>query len=366
MTKVTIQEYAISEFRGDFPEIPTAEGVDLDALRAQDSDLMMVSLPIIPKIGATSRNGLLYDDALADSIVQQINSKRPEAIFGHLKDEERSTAYPEPAAIWVGAKKDGNQVWAKAVITDPTAKNRIRRLKATGGQIATSIYGKGAYEPTATKGVRRLASFDLESLDFAPPARAALQNGAHPVITAETTQENPDMDKQTIIAELTVGDIPASLRDQIIAEAGQRNSQATRIAELQQQVEDTTALLTTAQETIAEFQRAKFEAGIDSRVAELTNWQVRGEEAQKKLAAFRRTLKARIVAELGDDRDETTVAETVQTVWTDLEPLAETLRDGLAGPAAVIGGKGRSVTDRAAWRDELVAKAGQLRAQYGI
>lgn len=174
------------------------------------------------------------------------------------------------------------------------------------------------------------------------------------------------MNRDQIIAELTAGDIPQALREQIIAEAGQQSRQATRIAELQQQVDDTNALLTTAQETIAEYQRERFEAGIDTRVKELTNWSVRGEEAEKKLAAFRRTLKARIVAELGDARDADTVSETVQTVWTDLEPLAETLRDSLAGPAAVIGGKSRKVTDRAAWRDELVAKAGELRTQYGI
>lgn len=362
----TIQEYAVSEFRGSFPDIPTAAGVDMEALKATDSDPFFVSLPIVPKVGATSRNGLLYDESLADSIVAQINAKRPEGIFGHLRDDERSTAFPEPAAIWIGAARAGDQVWAKAYVPAGPARDRLKRLKATGGQIATSIYGKGAYEPTATKGVRRLASFDLESLDFAPPARAALQNGAHPVITAETTQENPDMNRDQIIAELTAGDIPQALREQIIAEAGQQSRQATRIAELQQQVDDTNALLTTAQETIAEYQRERFEAGIDTRVAELTNWPVRGEEAEKKLAAFRRTLRARIIAELGDARDADTVSETVQTVWTDLEPLAETLRDSLAGPAAVIGGKSRKVTDRAAWRDELAAKAGELRSQYGI
>lgn len=339
MSKVTIQEYAVSEFRGNFPDIPTAAGVDLEALRAQDDDLMFVNLPIVPKIGATSRNGLLYDDALADSIVAQINAKRPEGIFGHLKDEDRSTAFPEPAAIWVGATKRDGAVWAKAVITDPAAKARIRRLKATGGQIATSIYGKGAYEPTQTKGVRRLKDFDLESLDFAPPARAALANGAYPVITAETKQENPDMNRDQIIAELTAGDIPAAIRDQIIAEHGQRNSQAATIAELQQQVSDRDALVTELQTTVAQFQRKAFETALDARIAELTNWQVRGEEAQKKLDAFRRTLRARVVSELGDDRDEEAIKETVQAVWDDLEPLAETLRDNLAGPAAVISSK---------------------------
>lgn len=364
MSKQIVHEYVIAEFRGNFPDIPTAPGVDMDALRAQDPDPVFVSLPIIPKVGATSRNGLLYDDALADSIVAQINEKRPEGIFGHLRDDERSTAFPEPAAIWIGAKKEGSQVWAKALIASPAAKERIKRLKATGGQIATSIYGKGAYEATQSKGVRRLTSFDLESLDFAPPARAALQNGAYPVITAETTQGDPDMDKAQIIAELTAGDIPASLREQIIAEHGQRNAGNARIAELEQQVSDTNALLATAQETIAEFRKAKFETDISERVKKLTNWAVKGEEAEQKLERFRSTLQARIVSELGDERDEETVSETVQAAWDFLEPLAETLRDSLAGPAAVIRSKvapkGRVALDTS---PEAVAAA---RREWGL
>lgn len=363
MSRTTIQEYVIGEFRGTFPDVPLAAGVDMAALRAQDDDPLFVTLPIVPKIGMTSRNGLLYDEALTNSIVQQINDKRPEAIFGHLKDEERSTSYPEPAAHWVGATVADGKAWAKAYIPPGASRDRIKRLKATGGQIATSIYGKGAYEATATQGVRRLKNFDLESLDFAPPARAALANGAYPVITAETTQENPDMTRDELIAELTAGDIPQALRDTIIAEHGQRNSQATRIAELQQQLDDTGALLTEAQSTIAEFRQRAFESALDGRIAELTNWQVRGEEAQKKLDAFRRTLRARVVAELGDARDEETIKETVVEVWGDLEPLAETLRDSLAGPAAIIRSK---VVGKRRELDESASAVAKARHEWGI
>lgn len=363
MSKQAIIEYTIGEFRGNFPDVPVAAGVDMDALRTNDPDPMFVVLPIVPQIGMTSRNGLLYDEALTQSIVQQINTKRPEAIFGHLKDDERSTSYPEPAAHWVGATIADGKAWAKAYVPPGPSRDRIRRLKATGGQIATSIYGKGAYEPTQTKGVRRLKDFDLESLDFAPPARAALANGAYPVITAETTQENPDMNRDQIIAELTAGDIPAAIRDQIIAEHGQRNSQAATIAELQQQVSDRDALVTELQTTVAQFQRKAFETALDARIAELTNWQVRGEEAQKKLDAFRRTLRARVVSELGDSRDEEAVKETVQAVWEDLEPLAETLRDNLAGPAAVISSKLRSKRRELDTSPEAVQAA---RSAWGI
>lgn len=324
MSKEAVQEYTIGEFRGTFPDVPTAAGVDLDALRAHDSDLMMVTVPIIPQIGATSRNGLLYDEALAASIVAQINEKRPDGIWGHLKEEERSTAFPEPAATWVGALKVDNAVWAKALINGP-AKERIRRLKATGGQIATSIYGKGDFEPVS-QGVRRLKNFDLESLDFAPPARAALRNGTQPIVTAELEieQETVEMDRNQIISELTVADIPAPLREQIVAE-------------LRQAVSDRDVLVSELQTTVSEYRRREFSTAVKAKVAALTNWPVTEAAAVAKLDAFRRTLESRIVAELAGDA---TKLETVaETVWGDLQPLAETVRDALAGPAAVVTSK---------------------------
>ena len=364
MSQEIVREYEVGEFRGSFPDVPTAAGVDMEALKAGDADPMLVTLPIVPAFGAVSRNGLLYDAQLIDSIVAQINDKRPDGIFGHLKDEDRSTAFPEPAVHWVGATVADGKAWAKGYIPPGAARDRVKRLKATGGQIATSIYGKGSYEPTATKGVRRLASFDLESLDFAPPARAALGNGAYPHVTAELAQENPDiMDKAQIIAELTLSDIPAAIRDQIVAEAQQRSTATQTIAELQQAVADRDTLLQTAQQTVAEYQRQRFSDSLDTRVADLTNWSVKGEEAQKKLDSFRRTLRARITQELGEERDAERVAETVTAVWADLEPLAETLRDSLAGPAAVVGGKGKGNDN---WRDELVKNAKELRVAAGI
>ncbi len=323
-----ILEYAVSEFRGSFPDVPTAAGVDMDALRAQE-DPMFITIPIIPQIGATSRNGLLYDEALAASIVAQINEKRPDGIWGHLKEEERSTAFPEPAATWIGAIRDGDTVWAKAILSGP-AKERIRRLKATGGQIATSIYGKGDFEPVS-QGVRRLKNFDLESLDFAPPARAALRNGSQPNVTAEFQQENPDMDRNQIISELTVGDLPAALREQVIAPV------SATVAELRQAVTDRDVLVTELQTTVSEFRRREFAQAVKAKVAALTAWNVTDAANLTKLDAFRRTLESRIVAELAGDASQLeTVAETV---WGDLQPLAETVRDALAGPAAVVSSK---------------------------
>lgn len=335
-------EYAIGEFKGDFPNVPISAGVNMDELKLLDPEPLFVTLPVIPKAGAVSRNGLLYDDDLISSVESQINDKRPGGTWGHLKEEERSTAYPIPHAMWVGAKRVGESLWAKAYVAPGPQREHIKRLRAVNGKIATSIYGQGSYEATGDKGVRRLRNFSLESLDFAPPERAALQYGADPIVTSEMEQENPDMNKEQIIAELTVGDIPAAIREQLVAE-------------FRTQVQDRDTLIAQLQTTVAEFRRQQTESAIDAKVAELTAWQVTGDAAKAKLEAFRRTLRSRLVAELAGDASKLdTVAETV---WADLQPLAETVRDALAGPPAIVAGKGRGAIPKFEDTPEARAKA---------
>lgn len=356
-----IQEYVVSEFRGNFPDIPVAPGVDLAELRSLDADPFFVTLPIVPRVGAVSKNGLLYDEALVSSVERQINTKRPGGIFGHLKDEDRGTAYPIPEGMWVGAKRDGDQLWAKAYIPPGAARDHIRRLKAVGGQISTSIYGKGKYEATETKGVRRLLDFDLESLDFAPPQRAALGHGAVPNVTSEFEKEGPTMDRNQIIAELTAADIPATIREQIVRDAQAQSNTAQTISELRTQVSDRDAMVAELQTTVAEFRRREFDGAIDARVAELTNWKITGDAAKAKLDSFRRTLRSRIVSELGTapggSPDADKIKTVIETVWADLQPLAETVRDALAGPPAIVGSKVRTAQPEFTDTPEARAKA---------
>jgi hypothetical protein len=358
-----ITEFVVSEFRGNFPDIPVAPGVDLAELRAMDSDPFFVSLPIVPRVGAVSKNGLLYDEALVSSVEQQINTKRPGGIFGHLKDEDRGTAYPIPSGMWVGAKRDGDQLWAKAYIPPGAARDHIRRLKAVGGQISTSIYGKGKYEDTGTKGVRRLLDFDLESLDFAPPQRAALGHGAVPNVTSEFEQENPGMTKEELLKSLTLADVPANIREQIVSDAQAQSSATQTVAELRTQVSDRDTLITELQTSVAEFRRREFDGAIDTRVAELTNWKITGDAAKAKLDSFRRTLRSRIVSELGAERDADKIKTVIETVWADLQPLAETVRDALAGPPALVSSKVR--TEQPKFEDTPEARA-KARAILGI
>jgi hypothetical protein len=344
--EVIIQETQVGQFRGNFPDVPIAAGVDMAALRALDAEPVFVTLPIVPEVGAVSANGLLYDEALVNSIAEQINAKRPAGMFGHLKDSERDSAFPLPEALWVGAKREGATLWGKAYIRPGAARDYVRHLKAVGGEIATSIYGKGKPQPVR-EGVRRLSPFRLESLDFAPPERAALQQGALPQVTAEmqTTatraadvEQELDMNREQVIAELTANDIPATVREQLVAEAVLPH--VAQLATIRETLGlDANADLITI---IAEMKRKADEEAAEAvarRIAELA-----GEIKIESVCA--------VVMELVQARRPTTVAEA-EAAYTLVKESASVKRlltaqvREMTGPPAVVASKvrGRNLED---------------------
>lgn len=341
MTEEIVREYSVGKFRGNYPDVEIEESV-ADGIKELDATPFYATLPIVPEVGAISNNGLLYDEALVNSIAEQVNTNRPGGIFGHLKDEERSTSFPLPAGVWVGAKRVGDTLWGKVYCPPGASREHIRTLKAVGGEIATSIYGKGKFEKVSD-GVRRLTNFRLESLDFAPPARAALGNGAIPHVTAEMNNEQEPImaDKQQIISELTVADIPATLREQIVAEATKQDETQSTIAELTNTVAAKDQVISELNQQIEGFRLERLDAAIDGKVAELTDWQVSDDAGKEKLSKLRALLKSQILTRLGSEQKMERVAEMATAAWEDLKPIAEMMRDALAGPAALVNGKVR-------------------------
>jgi len=361
---------AVGEFSGTFPDVPYAAGVDSAALTADDANPLFVTLPIA-QVGAESRNGLLYDDALVGQLEQQINAKRPGGIMGHISEKDRSTAFPVPDVYWVGAARHEDMLWGKGYVPPGKARDYIRRQKAIGGQIATSIYGGGAFE-TNGQGARRLAKFNLESLDLAPPDRAALQMERPFAVTSETTAtpmtvvtsggitsytweipsdativgtatqpvteivEEHAMDKATVIAELTVADLPESLVAAVIAEhaaetqtqqqiaelTAERDAKATLVTELQTTVDDLTS-------RIAEYEAAQQRATLDGVVTELL-----AELALEDVRPFVRKELA------GLDTEDAIRARFAEYTATDeYKLLAEAFQAKIAGPAAAVAAK---------------------------
>jgi hypothetical protein len=188
-TLAIIREMALTaDINAQMPNVPNAPGVNITALKQADPDPMFVTLPIA-QVGMISENGILYDQSLIKQISDQIIDKRPEGIMGHIAEEDRATKYPVPDLYWIGAMQVGDKLFGKAYVSPGPARDHMRRTQATGGRIATSIYGRGIYETANASGkaLRRIAKLNLEQVDLAPPDRASLKinGGKQYALTAE-------------------------------------------------------------------------------------------------------------------------------------------------------------------------------------
>lgn len=324
----------VSEFAGGFPEIAVPADIDISQLERDGESPFWVTLPIVPDIGAVSGNGLLYDDDLATSIEEQINSKRPGGNFGHLGENERDTAFPHPKAFWVAALRVGQTLWAKCYVPAGEAREHLRNLKAVGGRIATSIFGRGDFEKVS-KGVQRLTNFTLESVDFAPPERAALGYAASVGVTELEHEEEINMPNE--VTEMA--QVSETLRAQIIAEHEKQAGTARQVAELTQARDAAVAELDAMREQNRQRAVVEVRRSIKDRVAELSNWQTTDRNAANDLEALRRTVVEFAESKLGESTDLVEAQRVVDGMWVQFKPLAETLRDKLAGPAAVVSGR---------------------------
>lgn len=338
-----IREYSVGEFRGDFPTIPVDPRVDGDALVKGDVDPFFVTLPIA-RIGETSANGLVYDEELVSAIEGQIVGRG--GTMGHLKPGERDTAFPVEDVDWVGVQRVGETTWAKGYIPPGEAREFVRRLMARRGRLATSIYGPFDQREPLKDGQWRAKGFRLEQLDLAPADRAALKLGGQFQVTAQMETETEieevtEMNREELIAELTAGDIPQGVREQIVREWQAQSDVQAQIAELTGERDGAQKQASELQTQLDQYLVREFDARLDARIAELIDWQVQGEEAQKKLDALKNQLRARILAEMGTDRKVERIAEVGDTVWAELKPLAEMVRDALSGPRAIVSGKVR-------------------------
>lgn len=392
----TVQVFCVGEFRGSSPKIDAAPGVDIAQLTANDPDPVFITMPLAES-GRVSANGLVYDDFLIDTITEQINAKRPVGIWGHIKPEDRSTNFPNHAVIWIGARRIGGVVWGKGYVPPGESRERIRQLKAAGAKLGTSIYGVGTFAESAN-GKRRFAKFNLEQVDFAPHERAALDMGGDYVVTAEMNKdtimpetkdnraviekafaEMSDEDlyaamgdermgkmmslwakknkkkmveaEMLTIAELTADNaaaLPEVVRDAIIAQHNPADTPEVQaqISELTHKLDAERTAREQLQAVVAEQKAAAFDRALTDVVNGYVTWTPHSDDGKKAVDALRKQLRQQIVFELKGSQDVQVLAETAQAVWSSdvMQIIAEAVRDKLAGPSAIIGGKPRSAT----------------------
>lgn len=281
---------AITELRGSYPNVPIASDVDFASLTAGDSEPVFLTLPI-GKINAKSGNGRFYDEAWIKELERQTLATKPIGLMGHLKPDERATAFPDEAIHWVGAVMEQDTLWGKGYIPPGPVRDRIRRYKAQGKAIATSIdaFAEGVWEDGIGAYRMTAGSLRLNQIDLAPADRAGIPSlAAQPIITSEMADNQPptqaeeftEMDKLQLIRELTAEDarlLPKPVRDAIIGD----QRAAPEVAQMAQIREtlgiDANADLATAiRELIAERENQRKNA-INGKITELVNSGIRAE-----------------------------------------------------------------------------------------
>lgn len=175
--------------KGDYPDVPLAEGVILAELTEGDDAPMFITLPIA--FVATSRNQVNYAEKDVIRIVEAVNTRNVVGNLGHLPEWERPFTFAIPPLRWVGAiyNADTRTAWGKAYVL-PTAgdvRDYIRASKGANAHIGTSIYGTAEID---NEGNIVGESLELENIDLAHPARLGMPMAARiPFITQETLNE---------------------------------------------------------------------------------------------------------------------------------------------------------------------------------
>ncbi len=355
--QIDVRELQYHRLKGAFPDVATYTDVDLSLLTDGDATPFFITLAIA-EIGRVSENGLLYDRELVYSIAEQLAGLG--GIRGHIPEGEEVSAFPVDAVDWVGHSIDGSgRLWAKAYVPPGETREQLRRLKARGGRLGTSIYGFGERQMLdATNGTWKLNRFELHSVDLAPAQRASLKLGGSFQITAEMQQE----EKQMTETAIRLSDVPLDVRQQIIEQA-QMEAEMVRVAELREaltashnriselettlhnrdaQIAELEQLATTRAGQIRELQEAQFTAELEQRIAALTDWQVGDDAARSKLQKVRTLLRQTTLAELQGKRESGALESALMTAFEEQRLILETVRDALSGPSVALAPRGKA------------------------
>lgn len=326
----------ISELRGAYPNVPIAADVDYDALIAGEADPQFITLPIA-KVNAKSANGRFYDEAFVMELMRQTLANRPIGLMGHMTEAERATAFLPEAVHWIGAVRDGDLIWGKGLLVG-AAKERVRKYKATGKSIATSIdaHADGKWDESLKAFRMDAASLRLSQIDLAPADRAGIADLARiPQITSEMQDEHSEsletpqeviVDRLQVIQELTAADarlLPDAVRAAILEAVTPPTTppEVAQVAELRTAlgVDDKADLIKTVQE-LRHAEETRKQDEVKARIREL----VEDTEKGVKVVALRG-----MITEMVRSRKPGTIAE-VETIFADVV-ASDAVKTALAG-----------------------------------
>lgn len=334
-----LRHFYNAQLAGKFPDVPVADGVNIDELVADDPNPTFLTLPIAED-GRVAEDGLRYTQQFNERLIANtINSRRVLGNMGHMSPFETIYRFDIPAAIWLGAMRTDDGIWwAKAYIVDGDVGNFVRRLKAANGVIATSIHMR--YSPLGTTflddGTFTVDpdAAELLQLDFAPDERAALKMDRDMLVTSHMNGESEEMpDKKEILASLTVADIamlPEDVKQAIINEA----SIDEQLTHFKTAATENAQQLQTLQGTLAERDRELFNMRLDNLIGEA----IPTDTADGTLQDYVRT---KVVSHLKDGVDlDAAKAKVDEIVNSDIyKSMAKAVVLNMAGGSAIVGAR---------------------------
>lgn len=392
--------------------IPLYEIVNKEMLFGDDKEPFFLVLDIA-EVGATSDNGLIYDDVLIADIEAQLPGLG--GLRGHL--DAGSPAYPIEVVDWVGHVRVGSKVYAKGYIAPGEDRKAITRIIARGGEVRTSI-DVWAMKEVADKKANtyRFRQTVLHTIDLVGAKKAALvkyQSGKGIITSEIVDQENlMQTDEKPVVPPAPVNLTEAFVSDlqgRVLSVEQERTALQTELQEAQTQLQearqyagiigqirvnlgygenvsnDELAPMITQMYEAMQAVAAKLgnPASIEVSLSEVLSanqemkaqeaarslddlvntysesWNVRTEEGKAKVATLLKNFKRTIKTEV---KEGEALSETAARVWQeDYQTMAESVLVGIAGPGAVI----TPVTHKESVPgslsdDELMAMAGRF------
>ncbi len=325
----------ISEFRGTPPDVPFAPGLELKTFTTEeDPNPFFVRLPLV-EIGKKSINGVEWSVSASRRLVEQINTKRPEGILGHIPKEQRHFKYELPSLRWVGATIVENKVWGKAYVpaNKPDVRDYLKQSMRLNARVGTSVYGMSSG--------RGVEDFNLESIDLGHPDRVANPTSvAVPIVTAENQQGEIDVEGEKLVNFLT------SDRDRVISELSDlqktSNTLQTQFEALKNSKDEASRVVSEIR-TLGDFaDDADLVAEVRKMTGEINTLRAEKQAADTqtwiaefvKIEALRPTIAANIGTPADKDEAKTLITELMKR--SDIEAINKALVAAQAGPSVMV------------------------------
>lgn len=228
------------------PEVPLPDDIDLSNLLPEEQPITLQ----IGKVGTTSKGKTAgktrrYGQQFYESLVAEINAKRPEGGWGHLLDPaKRSAEYEPPALRWVGAMvAESGVVYGTCIPQTKDAQDYLRVAELTNAKVATSFLGETTFQ--VGEQYAEAVAVNLENIDLAHPPRAGVKDAISSVFVSEmevedvdpntngnTTTQDGGRNVAEMVAELAQANGQIQEYEARIAEMEQSSQQFTRVREL--------------------------------------------------------------------------------------------------------------------------------------